>query len=230
MKTQFLRRTISRRNIGEIAFQHNLFVELHPDDGKNVIRYGDPETGFHVPIATIMDHYIHLHDTKFNAYAVAHYDELKDKENWWAFMDGTRREKDRGMNSLNLLRTILKTEHVQKISITTHGIFRTQFHDKVKTSEFDTLEYPASYSRLFHPKRDGGYDLEFEEPINMNRLHEIIADITCYEKVLLPDTRNYPSKKMKTVEKQHNKVRDVLDYLKAIAKQCVNCKLTVRYF
>ena len=230
MKTQFLRRTISRRNIGEIAVQHNLFVELHPDDGKNVEPYGDPETGFHVPIATIMDHYIHLHDTKFNAYAVAHYDELKDKENWWAFRDGTRREKDRGMNSLNLLRAILKTEHVQKISITTHGIFRTQFHDKVKTSEFDTLEYPASYSRLFHPKRDGGYDLELEEPINMNRLHEIIADITCYEKVLLPDTRNYPSKKMKTVEKQHNKVRDVLDYLKAIAKQCVNGKLTVRYF
>eukprot|EP00966_Prymnesium_polylepis_P009725 224392-Prymnesium_polylepis.1 len=204
MKTQFLRRTISRRNIKDIAEQHNLYVEIHTDGDKDVVKYGNAETGLHVPIACILDHYIHLYQTKFNSYAIEHYDGIKDKKEWWTFKDDKRRDKDRGMNSLNLLRAILKTKHVEKISITTHGIFKTQFHDKVKAMEFDTLEYPESYSRPFHPKRDGGYDLELEEPINMERLHEIIADIKRYEKLLLPDTRSNQGK-AKEIEKQHNK-------------------------
>jgi hypothetical protein len=194
MKTEFLRRTISRRNIKEIAVKHGLYVEIRTDGDKNVLKYGNAETGFHVSIACILDHYFHLYQTKFNSYAVEHYDELKDRRDWWAFKDDKRRDNTRPMDSLELLRAILKTNHVEKINITTHGIFRTQFHDKVKTTEFETLEYPESYSRPFHPKRDGGYDLELEEPINMGRLHEIISDIKCREKLLLPDTRSNQSK------------------------------------
>jgi hypothetical protein len=229
MKTQFLRRTISRRNIRDIAEQHNLYVEIHTDGDKDVVKYGDPDKGFHVPIACILDHYIHMYRTKFNSYAVEHYDELKDKNEWWTFKDEKRRDKDRGMNSLKLLRAILKTNHVQKISITTHGIFKTQFHDKVKTMEFETLEYPESYSRRFHPKRDGGYDLELAEPINMERLDELIWEIRSIEYALLPDTRNGREKQTEK-QKQHNKVRDILDYLYSMKAQCDKGKLNVKYF
>ena len=116
MKTQFLRRTISRHKIREIAETHGLYVEIHTDGDKNVVRFGNPDTGFHVPIACLMDHYIHLYTTKFNAYAVEHYDDLEEKNEWWTFKDEKRRDKERGMTSLNLLRAILKTKHVQKIS------------------------------------------------------------------------------------------------------------------
>ena len=132
------------------------------------------------------------------------------------------------MDSLELLRAILKTDHVKKISISTHGVFRTQFHDKVKATEFETLEYPEEYSRPFHPKRDGGYDLELEEPINMDEMEEIIWQIRSVEYGLLPDTRN-SGEKQSEKQKAHNNVRDVLDYLYRMKGQCVNGKLKVRY-
>ncbi len=226
MKTQFLRRTISRRNIRDIAEQHNLYVEIHTDGDKDVVKYGDKD-GFHVQVACIMDHYIHLHPTKFNSYAVEHYDDLKDKMEWWTFKDGKNRDKTRGMNSLNLLRSIMKTEHVHKISITTHGIFKTQFHDKANTNDFETLEYPESYSRPFHPKRDGGYDFRLWEPINMKRLEEILTDIRSREHGLVPDTRKTGAKNR--VQREHNKVRDMREYLERVKARVRDGKLEVRY-
>ena len=83
------------------------------------------------------------------------YDQLKDRKEWWAFKDLKRRDNNRGMLSIDLLRTIMQTDHLEPIDITTHGIFRTQFHDKFKSTDFKTLEFPAKYTSLFHPPRDG---------------------------------------------------------------------------
>ena len=64
----------------------------------------------------------------------------------------------------------------------------------------------------------------------MSRLNEIITEIKMYENQLLPDTRNKPNIKKDTNANKHNKVRDVLDFLKALNDQCVNGKLHVKYF
>ena len=66
-----------------------------------------------------------------------------------------RRDNNRGMLSIDLLRTVMQTDHLEPIDITTHGIFRTQFHDKFKSTDFKTLEFPPKYTSLFHPPRDG---------------------------------------------------------------------------
>ena len=156
MKTEFLRRKISRKNLRSIAEQHDLYIEISTDQAKNMLKYGNPEKGFPVKLALYKDHYIHLYKTKFNSYAVLHYDDVKDKgKNWWTWKSDTKRDSDRGMTSINLLRTILETEHVKMIDIATEGIFKTQFYDQVSTMEFSSLEYPPKYSLPFHPPRDG---------------------------------------------------------------------------
>ena len=161
-KTQFLRRKISRKNLHHIAEQHDLYIEIHTDDGGAKSRkhpFGNPEKGFHVELALYKDHYIHLYKTKFNSYAVLHYDQLKDKgKNWWTWKSDTKRSshsEDRGMTSINLLKTILETEHTKMIDIATEGIFKTQFYDQVSTMEFSSLEYTPKYSLPFHPPRNG---------------------------------------------------------------------------
>lgn len=164
MKTQFLRRKISRKNLRYIAEQHDLYIEISTDEDKNILKYGNPEKGFPVKLALYKDHYIHLYKTKFNSYAVLHYDEVKGKgKNWWTWKSETKRDSDRGMTSINLLRTILETEHTKMIDIATEGIFKTQFYDQVSTMEFSSLEYPAKYSIPFHPPRDGSGE---DEPLN----------------------------------------------------------------
>ena len=156
MKTEFLRRKISRKNLRAVAEQHDLYIEISTDQDKNMLKYGNPEKGFPVKLALYKDHFIHLYKTKFNNYAVLHYDEVKDKgKNWWTWKSDTKRDSDRGMTSINLLRTILETEHVKMIDIATEGIFKTQFYDQVSTMEFSSLEYPPKYSIPFHPPRDG---------------------------------------------------------------------------
>ena len=154
MKLQFLRRKIARKNVRGIAEEHGLRVTIQTDGDKNLQAYG-PKEGFPVRLALIKDHYIHLYKTKFNSFAVLHYDELKDKAEWWTYKSHQRRDKDRGIMSIDLLRTVMKTHHLEPIDITTHGIFRTQFHDKFKGSEFKTLEFPEHYTSLFHAPRDG---------------------------------------------------------------------------
>ena len=103
------------------------------------------------------------------------------------------------MLSIDLLRTVMQTDHLEPIDITTHGIFRTQFHDKFKSTDFKTLEFPPKYTSLFHPPRDGDgpytgegettveeegkeetrahrrklCELELEEPIDVDRLDTI---------------------------------------------------------
>ena len=156
MKTQFLRRKISRKNLREIAEQHDLYIEISTEKDKNTLKYGKLQTGFPVKLALYKDHYIHLYKTKFNSFAVLHYDDCKDKgKNWWTWKSDTKRDADRGMTSINLLRTILETNHVKMIDIATEGIFKTQFYDQVSTMEFSSLEYPPKYSLPFHPPRNG---------------------------------------------------------------------------
>lgn len=156
MKTEFLRRKISRKNLRSIAEQHDLYIEISTDGDKNMLKYGKPEKGFPVKLALYKDHYIHLYKTKFNSYAVLHYDEVKVKgKNWWTWKSDSKRDSDRGMTSINLLRAILETQHVKRIDIATEGIFKTQFHDQVSTMEFPSLDYPPKYSLPFHPPRDG---------------------------------------------------------------------------
>ena len=156
MKTEFLRRKISRKNLRSIAEQHDLYIEISTDQDKNMLKYGNPEKGLPVKLALYKDHYIHLYKTKFNRYAVLHYDEVRDRgKNWWTWKSDTKRGSDRGMTSINLLRTVLETGHVKMIDIATEGIFKTQFYDQVSTMEFSSLEYPPKYSLPFHPPRDG---------------------------------------------------------------------------
>ena len=122
MKSEFLQRKISRQRLKKVAEQHNLRISLHTCVGScAVLRFG-PEDGFGVELALFKDHYIHLFKTQFNSYAVRHYDddEVRGKKSWWTIKDASgRRDAQRGMSSLDLLRCILETPHARPIDITT---------------------------------------------------------------------------------------------------------------
>lgn len=174
MKFDFIQRKISRKNVKKIAEQHNLHVIIHTDGDKNVIKYGS-ETGLRVELAiikgreTAIDHYIHYYSTKFNSYAIANYDAVKDNKKWWTFRSAGRKDASRGMNSLNLLRAVLAGKHVKPINISTEGIFRTQFHDRVNVTDFNTLDYPEEYSALFHEPRVAEGQVELDDEIEKVR-------------------------------------------------------------
>ena len=156
MKTQFLRRTISRKNIEVIAETHGLYVTIQTDQDKR--KAFGPVNGFPVSLALFNEHYIHLYDTKYNSYAVSNYDSINTTKSWWTWKSATKRSsksENRGMNSLQLLKSIIETDHTKPIDITTDNVFQTQFYNKVSEQEFSSLEYPEKYSQLYHPPRDG---------------------------------------------------------------------------
>ena len=218
LKFQILRRTISCTSLKAIAEEHNLFIEVHPKEGNSHIkRYGN-ETGHHVPLALFRDHYIHLYKTKYTSWAIMNYDQIKDRERWWLFVSDEQRKEDRGMTSIRLMETVLETAHLTPITASTYGVFKTQFHDKVDTTEFDTLEYPKHHARAYHPERHA-HDLVLEEQINMPKLNEIYNKIQSRLPSLLPDTRKSEQSTGELREK-HNKIRDIYDYLTAFKEVC----------
>ena len=194
MKTFFLRRKISRENLHKIADQHDLYIEITTHGDKNLLKYGNPEN-FKIKLALFKEHYIHLYDTKFNSYAVLHYDAVKNKgKNWWTWKTEGNRDAKRGMNSINLLKTILETSHIKMIDIATEGIFQTQFYDQVS---FSSLHYPPKYSKLFHPTRgvvecededesDDAFktEEEIEETIDGEEENELKKRILFYRQII----------------------------------------------
>jgi hypothetical protein len=163
MKTQFLRRTISRKNIEIIAETHDLYVTIQTDQDKR--KAFGPVNGFPVSLALINEHYIHFYDTKFNSFAIANYDALKTTKSWWTWKSATKRSskgENRGMNSLQLLKSIIETNNTKPIDITTDNVFMTQFYNKVNEQEFSSLEYPEKYSELPPTsRRDGCVQTDF---------------------------------------------------------------------
>ena len=103
LKLQFLRRKIARKNLRSIAEEHNLHVTIRTEGKSKLQTYG-PHDGFPVRLALIQDHYIHLYKTRFKSYAVAHYNELKHKPEWWSFKTRDKRDRTRGMLSIDLLK------------------------------------------------------------------------------------------------------------------------------
>ena len=158
MKTEFLQRKIARKNIRKIAEEHKLFVSITTDgktDGYG-LKYG-PRDGFPVELALVRDHYIHNFKTDICSYAFKHYDELKEKREWWRYCKAKEKAKagERGIKALPLIRLLLESEYQTPISAVTSGVFRTQYHDKVDMDNFETLKYDDKYCRPKHPTRDG---------------------------------------------------------------------------
>jgi len=145
-------RKVSRKNLKIIADRHKLLIKIHTDGDRNLVVVG-PRDGETVELGLLHEHYFHYHKTVFTAWAVENYDQVKSKKSWWTHVSANDRKKTRGMNSLDLMRAILKGPHVKPIDISTDGIFRTQFHDKASTTFENGLEYPETAVRRFHPKR-----------------------------------------------------------------------------
>ena len=148
---KFQRRKIARKNIKALADEFGLSVSIHTVGDKNVVRYGNGEVK--VELGLFKDHYFIHKKTKFNSYALVNYHNIKDKKRWWTFKSETRRDDSRGVMTTELLKLLVDDgRHLQKIDISSAGVFRTQFHDKV-TQGFNTLEYPEKHVRPFHEER-----------------------------------------------------------------------------
>ena len=113
MRTQFLRRKISRHKLSSIADEHNLYIVVRTDGDNNIVQYG-VENDHSIELALFEEHYFHFFKTKYTTYAINNYDDLKTKKGWWKCVLAKKRRSDRGMNSLDLMRIIITTNHVEK--------------------------------------------------------------------------------------------------------------------
>ena len=236
MKVQFLRRTISRKSIEQVAIDHDLYVEIHsPENDRHTIKYGDPKN-HRVILGLFKDHYIHLYKTKYTAYAIRHYDELKDRKNWWNFVSDKNRDNSRGMNTINLLKTVLTTDHVKPIDICTNDVFKTQFHDKVKNTQFSTLEYTPKHAKRFHAVRDGGTGgLDEDEVTRLSKRIEKLRETISVKDSRLMDRLDKKIKHLNLGLEEHAKLlsrslpvaAEIFFDFEATTKQCNTAKKTI---
>ena len=175
-------RKVSVKNLRVFANDHNLRIVCDRDESTAHAITCGPKDGFPVHLAIIDGHYIHLYDTKFNKYALRHYDELisnpKLRSPWWTYKSPGKTDSKRGMNSLNLLRTLKELKLLTPIDASTHNIFKTQFYDKFSSNEFRTLEYPLQYAQPFHDIRDGVGTIEAEDPCKPQSTSSKIQELT----------------------------------------------------
>jgi hypothetical protein len=170
LRASCIMRSIPRRKLKEVADKYKLSIELRTHGSHNTNTYG-PADGFKVRLALFKQHYIHDFDTPFIGFAVRNYERLKERDRWWAFKEDSRRTLAGGMSSYKLLQLIVSlNDHLVPIDVSTHGIFKTQFHDKA-SREFATLEYPGEAVRPAHPDRFTHEEVPAEK-MNTLRMYE----------------------------------------------------------
>eukprot|EP00965_Chrysotila_dentata_P050635 1678487-Pleurochrysis_carterae.AAC.1 len=122
---------ISRSNLHKIvAFNPDIEILVTTDDGKRTtykqkLNKKDPksENAKTVNLGLIKDHYFLIIDTEITSYAIRNYEKLKTRDRWWQFRDDKHRNPDRGMNTLNLIRELLKTDLLTPIKPSDHITF-----------------------------------------------------------------------------------------------------------
>ena len=152
LRSSCMLRSIPRYRIREIAERYDLRVEIRTVGTGSVVRVG-PETGYPVNLGLYKRHYFHNYDTKYNSWAIKNYDRIHHKQDWWAYYREGQRNYALGLSTYRLLQLIVNENiHLTPIDQSTHGIFRTQFHDRAGR-DFATLEYPEGAVRPTHPPR-----------------------------------------------------------------------------
>ncbi len=152
LRSSCMLRSIPRYRIREIAERYDLRVEIRTVGTGSVVRVG-PETGYPVNLGLYKRHYFHNYDTKYNSWAIKNYDRIYHKMDWWAYYREGQRNYSLGLSTYRLLQLIVNENiHLTPIDQSTHGIFRTQFHDRAGR-DFATLEYPEGAVRPTHPPR-----------------------------------------------------------------------------
>ena len=89
-----------------IAEDYKIYITVRTDGDKNIVKYG-VENDHPIELALFEDHNFLYIETEYTKYSIMNYDNLKDKKEWWKFVSPTKRQSDRGMNSLDLMRTIV---------------------------------------------------------------------------------------------------------------------------
>jgi hypothetical protein len=153
------RRKVSRMNIRSLAEDFDLRVTIRTDGDRNNVHYGAPD-GHPVDLALLHDHYfVYKTKTNITSFALKNYKVVKQQKTrdgkWWERKNISKNDASKGLNTLNLMKTLIEEGFMRRIDISDHEILQTQFHDEV-SREFKTLEYPSKHARLHHPQRNPG--------------------------------------------------------------------------
>jgi hypothetical protein len=151
IRTSCVTRSVPRRLVKQIAERHGLRISIHTFGAKNVVKIG-PEDGLEIKLGLFKEHYFHIFDTDFNAWAVKNFETVKHKPFWWQFVKKGARREGVGMDTFKLLKTLVENDLLELISVSTDGVLSTQFHDKADQA-FTTLEFPDEAVKLSHPPR-----------------------------------------------------------------------------
>jgi len=85
----------------------------------------------HLKLGILNEHYFIIEKTKYNNYAILHYNELKDKKTWWKIKDINQKREDRGLDSYSLIKLMLQLNMFEKITLDTKNIMDIQYYDHV---------------------------------------------------------------------------------------------------
>ena len=99
-------RDIPQRMLKEIAekFEIYITVDKQQDGIKTTkrVEYGI-KCNPHLPLGLIEEHYFLIKEMPFTSYAIKNYNTLKDKKNWNEFIKSNARDKNRFINSYDLI-------------------------------------------------------------------------------------------------------------------------------
>eukprot|EP00965_Chrysotila_dentata_P013973 463731-Pleurochrysis_carterae.AAC.3 len=173
---------ISRSNLHKIvSFNPDVEIIVTSDDLKRttykqkLTKKEQNENSKTVHLALIKDHYFLIFDTEITSYAIRNYDRLKNGDKWWQFRDDKHRNPERGMNTINLIRELMKTDSLlTPIKPSDHTTFCLTNREKKipDCNVYETLEYPDEACRPKHAPRDFGFKFDKRMKQTLNSYFE----------------------------------------------------------
>ena len=123
-------------NMSKLAEKFGLHIKVRGiTNTKRVHEFGDKSAPL-VDLGLVDQHYFLISPTRYTSYSLKNYETLKDKKRWNEFIKQDERNKNRFINSLELVKLLVNNEDVNATFLEpikmSAKLFSTPYHEKVK--------------------------------------------------------------------------------------------------
>jgi len=161
LKAEMRNRSITMARLKTVSENLKIYIRVtnlyNNKDKKRVTTYGDKNSK-QFNIGLLNDHYFINEETKYSAYSINNYEDVKDKEEWWDIYDITEdqivRRKNKKLDSFDLIKLLIdnKDKLLKAIDMSNPELYKTQFYNKFKNiSSLEYLEHNVQEVKVRKP-------------------------------------------------------------------------------
>jgi hypothetical protein len=148
-----LNRYIPLCKLKEFADRLHIYIEVKKPN--QLLKFGTPNEKIHIKLGLLEEHIFLIEPVEITSYAIKNWKSLQGKERWNEFIKKKERDKNRFIDSYDLIRTMIEhKDDCLELIQNSQELYSSQYYDQVK--DINEIHFTDDNFRLnsIKPKKD----------------------------------------------------------------------------